>query len=236
MASSKSSQTTRNIVIACLALWSIISIIIIVVWATSPDMKGASQCRKEMQALTERHEGANVLWTKDRKALEELVRQGWRNQTALQKQIDQYKEQMQILNISLNVSLLENVILNGNITILESKIEEYKLIEGNLTTEIGLQKDQIEALEHNLTRKAQDMATCEALRLASIQLQTAAERQTQGCETTKQYLQKQLKKCKDMDHQEHEYHVDLNDNGAQGITTSGVTLAMIVCLSLLLVP
>jgi len=109
MASSKSSQTTRNIVIACLALWSIISLVIIVVWATSPDMKGASQCRKEMQALTESHEGAKVVWNKDRKALEELVRQGWRNQTALQKQIDQYKEQIQILNISLNVSQQENV-------------------------------------------------------------------------------------------------------------------------------
>ncbi|XP_056108661.1 uncharacterized protein si:ch211-1a19.3 [Rhinichthys klamathensis goyatoka] len=236
MASSKSSQNTRNIVIACLALWSIISLIIIVVWATSPDMKGASQCRKEMQALTERHEGARVVWSKDRKALEELVRQGWRNQTALLKQIDQYKEQIQILNISLNVSLQENVILNGNITILESKIEEYKLIEGNLTTEISLQKDQIEALEHNLTLKAQELASCEALRLASKQLQTAAERQTQGCETTKQYLQKQLTKCKDVDPHEHQVHVELNDNGAQGITTSTVTLAMIVCLSLLLVP
>lgn len=76
-------------------------------------MKGASQCRKEMQVLTERHEGAKVGWTKDRKALEELVRQGWRNQTALQKQIDQYKEQIQILNISLNDSLQENVSLSS---------------------------------------------------------------------------------------------------------------------------
>ncbi|XP_016388068.1 uncharacterized protein LOC107723855 [Sinocyclocheilus rhinocerous] len=236
MASSKSSQTTRNIVIACLVLWSIISVIIIVVWATSPEMKGASQCRTEMQALRERHEGAKVVWTKDRKALEELVRQGWRNQTALQKQIDQYKEQIQFMNISLNACLQENAILNGNITILDSKIEEYKLIEENLTAEISLQKDQIEALEHNLTLKAQELASCEALHLASKQLQTAAEKQKQACETTKQYLQKQLTKCKDVDHHKHEYHVELNDSGAQGITTRSVTLAMIVCLSLLLVP
>ncbi|XP_016346690.1 uncharacterized protein LOC107692240 [Sinocyclocheilus anshuiensis] len=235
MASSKSSQTTRNIVIACLVLWSIISIIIIVVWATSPEMKGASQCRKEMQALRERHEGTKVVWTKDRKALEELVRQGWRNQTALQKQIDQYKEQIQFMNISFNACLQENAILNGNITILDSKIEEYKLIEENLTAEISLQKDQIEALEHNLTLKAQELASCEALHLASKQLQTAAEKQKQACETTKQYLQKQLTKCKDVDHHKHEYHVELNDSGAQGITSS-VTLAMIICLSLLLVP
>lgn len=113
MTNSKSSQTTRNIVIACLALWSIISLIIIVVWATSPEMKGASQCRTEMQDLRERHEGAKVVWTKDRKALEELVRQGWRNQTALLKQIDQYKEQIQSLNISLNNSLQKIVSLSS---------------------------------------------------------------------------------------------------------------------------
>lgn len=113
MTNSKSSQTTRNIVIACLALWSIISLIIIVVWATSPEMKGASQCRTEMQDLRERHEGAKVVWTKDRKALEELVRQGWRNQTALQTQIGQYKEQIQSLNISLNDSLQEIVSLSS---------------------------------------------------------------------------------------------------------------------------
>uniref|UniRef100_A0A672QVE5 Si:ch211-1a19.3 n=1 Tax=Sinocyclocheilus grahami TaxID=75366 RepID=A0A672QVE5_SINGR len=191
MTSSKSSQTTRNIVIACLALWSIISLIIIVVWATSPEMKGASQCRTEMQDLRERHEGAKVVWTKDRKALEDLVRQGWRNQTTLQKQIDLYKEQIQSLNISLNDSLQEIAILNENITVLDSKNEKYKLIEENRTAEISLQKDQIEALEHNLTLKAQELASCEALHLASKQLQTAAEKQKQACETTKQYLQKQ---------------------------------------------
>ncbi|KAK9966365.1 hypothetical protein ABG768_003482 [Culter alburnus] len=237
MANSKSSQTTRNIVIACLALWSIISLIIIVVWATSSDMKGASQCRKEMQALTERHDVAKVEWTKNRRALEDLVRQGWRNQTTLQKEIDQNMEQIQILNLSLNDSRQENAILTENITILESKIEEYKLIEGNLTTEISLQKDHIEALEHNLTLKAQELASCEAFRLASKQLQTAAEKQTQVCETTKQYLQKQLAKCKDIDHHGHEpIYIEPNDSGVQGITTSRVTLAMIVCISLLLVP
>ncbi|TRY93780.1 hypothetical protein DNTS_002875 [Danionella cerebrum] len=221
MTSSKSSQTTRNIVIACLALWSIISLIIIVVWATSPEMKGASQCQTEMQALRDKYEGAKVLWGKDRKALEELVRQGWRNQTVLLMQIDQHKEQIVFLNSSLNVSLLENAVLNVNITMLENKIEENKLIEGNLTAEISLQKDQIEALEHNLTLKAQELASCEALHLASKQLQTAAEKQKQACETTKQYLQKQLAKCKEADHpeKEHQLHLELNDSGAHRITT-----------------
>lgn len=239
MTSSKSSQTTRNVVIAFLALWSIISLIIIVVWATSPEMKGASQCRAEMQDLKEKYEGAKVVWTKDRKALEELVRQGWRNQTVLQKQIDQSKEQIHALNLSLNVSLVENAILNDNITTLENKIEEYKFIEGNLTEEINLQKDLIDSLEHNLTLKAQELASCEALQLASKQLQTAAEKQKLACETTKQYLQKQLNKCKNVEQHDDElpeYHVQPNDSGAQDITKSSMTLAVIVCLGLLLTP
>ncbi|XP_051529417.1 uncharacterized protein LOC127426565 [Myxocyprinus asiaticus] len=238
MANSKSSQTTRNIVIACLALWSIISLIIIVVWATSPEMKGATQCRTEMQALTETHEEAKIVWIKDRRALEILVRQGWRNQTLLQNQIDQYKEQLRLLNVSLESSQQENAFLNSNITLLESKIEEYKSMEWNLTAEIILQKDQIEALEHNLTLKAQELESCEALRIAAKQLQNVAEKQTQTCETSKQYLQKQLTKCKNMEHHEHgtiEYHLNLNDNSAQGTITSSVALVAILCLSLLLV-
>lgn len=109
MASSKSSQTTRNVLIACLTLWSIISLIIIVVWATSPDMKGASQCRQELQALNEKLEGAKVMWNKDRRALEALVRQGWDNQTVLQGQIDDYKERLRQINVSLDDCRQENV-------------------------------------------------------------------------------------------------------------------------------
>lgn len=52
--------------------------------------------------------------------------------------------------------------------------------------------DKIEALEHNLTLKIQEMASCEALHLASTHLQTAAEKQKQVCETSNQYLEKQL--------------------------------------------
>lgn len=44
------------------------------------------------------------------------------------------------------------------------------------------------------------------------------------------------KECKGVDQHKHEYNDQLNDSGAQGITTSSVTLAMIVCLSLLLAP
>lgn len=75
-ASSKSSQTAKNVAIALLALWSIISLIVIVVWATSPDLKSSAQCRKELQDATEKLEGAKVVWSKNKVALEELVEAG----------------------------------------------------------------------------------------------------------------------------------------------------------------
>lgn len=72
-APSKSSQTAKNVVIALLALWSIVSLIIIVVWATSPDLKPSAQCRAELQDLTEKLEGSRVVWNKNKEALEEKV-------------------------------------------------------------------------------------------------------------------------------------------------------------------
>ncbi|XP_052466112.1 uncharacterized protein LOC128022512 [Carassius gibelio] len=218
MSNSKSSQTKCNIV---LSVWSIISLIVIVVLAILLNMKGDSQCQKEMQV-------------ESTKAFDELLRQGLKNQSALQKQIDQYKEQIQSENISLSATLQENIILKGNITFLANKIEEYKLIKENLTAEIRLQKGQIEALEHNLTLKAKELASCEALGLASKQLQTAAEEQKRACETTKQNLEEQLTKCKIVE--QHVNQAEHSGSRAQGITMSSVSLAMIVCLTLLLVP
>lgn len=72
-AASKSSQTAKNLLIAVLALWSIISLIVIVVWATSPSMKSSEQCRAELQDVTEKMEGAKVVYNKNKAALEEMV-------------------------------------------------------------------------------------------------------------------------------------------------------------------
>lgn len=69
----KSPEKAKNVVIALLALWSIISLVIIVVWATSPDLKSSAQCRAELQEVTEKLEGAKVVFNKNKVALEEKV-------------------------------------------------------------------------------------------------------------------------------------------------------------------
>lgn len=70
---SKSSQKVKNVVLGLLALWSVVSLVVIVVWATSPDLKGSAECRAELQEVTEKLEGAKAVWNKNKVALEELV-------------------------------------------------------------------------------------------------------------------------------------------------------------------
>ncbi|KAF4083461.1 hypothetical protein AMELA_G00141600 [Ameiurus melas] len=192
MAASKSSNTVRNIIFAVLTLWSIISLIIIVVWATSPDLKGASECNTNLKNLREKFEKEKDVWTKDRHALEELVRQGHLNQSLLLTRIDLLKDQLQFLNQSLDSCLQQNDMLNHNISVLQDEIELHKAIEANLTANITQQQDTIELLQHNLTQTAIELGMCTDLRKAALNLQTAAEKQTQGCQSSKQFIQKQL--------------------------------------------
>lgn len=101
-----------NIVIALLALWSIISLIIIVVWATSPDLKD-SDCNAELKTLKKKFDEEKHVWTKDRHALEELARQGRTNQSLLLTRLDQLKDHLQSLNQSLDTCLQQNVSVSG---------------------------------------------------------------------------------------------------------------------------
>ncbi|KAG7487871.1 hypothetical protein MATL_G00028030 [Megalops atlanticus] len=196
MASSKSSQTTRSIVIAFLALWSVISLIIIVVWATSPDMKNASQCRAEIEDLNKKHEDIKATWLKDKIALEEMVEAGRENQTTMRREIDVLTGRLNDTNTTLSACQEENVILNGNVTALENEVEAHVKTEANLTAEVELQKERIEFLEQNLTQIFHQQESCKALLTAAKSQQQAAESQMNACESSKQYVQKQLQKCK----------------------------------------
>lgn len=113
MAGSKTSHTMRNIVVGLLAIWSIISLIIIVVWATSPDLKGASECNAKLKDLKEKFAEEKKVWDMDRKALEELARQGYTNQSLLLIRIDQLKNTLQSLNQSLDSCMRQNVSVSG---------------------------------------------------------------------------------------------------------------------------
>ncbi|MCJ8737897.1 hypothetical protein PDJAM_G00029270 [Pangasius djambal] len=229
MAASKSSHTMRNIVIIFLALWSIISLIIIVVWATSPDLKGASECNANLKTLKEKFAEEKDIWAKDRHALEELVRQGRTNQSLLLTRMDQLKDQLQKLNQSLDSCLKQKDMLNDNITVLMEEIDLHKAIEANLTAKITQQQDVIELLQYNLTQTLSELESCTDLQKAAQILQTAAEKQTQGCQSSKQFLQKQLEKCKSTP------QTSSKNDGPPG-PRSGIFLVGLLCISFLLIP
>ncbi|XP_060797660.1 uncharacterized protein si:ch211-1a19.3 [Neoarius graeffei] len=228
-ASSKSSHKFLNFVIVLLTLWSIVSLIIIVVWATSPDLKGASECNANLKKLKEKFTEETNTWNKDRLALEELVRQGRNNQSLLLTHIDQLKDQLQFLNQSLDSCLQQNERLNENITVLKDEIDLHIAIEANLTANLTQKQELIELLQHNLTQTISELESCISLKQAAQSLQDAAERQTQGCQSGKQFLQKQLEKCKSVP------EARSPNDGPPG-PRSGVFLVGLLIISFLLIP
>nr|XP_046248466.1 uncharacterized protein si:ch211-1a19.3 [Scatophagus argus]XP_046248467.1 uncharacterized protein si:ch211-1a19.3 [Scatophagus argus]XP_046248468.1 uncharacterized protein si:ch211-1a19.3 [Scatophagus argus] len=198
-AASNSSQKVKNMVIALLALWSIISLIIIVVWATSPDLKSSAQCRAELQEVTEKMEGAKVVYNKNKVALEEMVEAEREERVRHKAEILVLLERLNTTNATLEECQQENVILNGNISVLQEKIEQLRQTEANLTAQLSLQEDQIEALQQNVTQTVLETMSCYNLNTAAKSHMLAAENQIKACEVGRQYLQKQLQKCKEVE-------------------------------------
>ncbi|XP_033476653.1 uncharacterized protein LOC117253376 [Epinephelus lanceolatus] len=196
-AASKSSQKAKNVVIALLALWSIISLIVIVVWATSPDLKSSAQCRAELQEMREKLEGAKVVFQKDKVALEEQV-------TAAREAQDRQRAEILLLLASINATNAtleecrqENVVLNGNISVLQETVEQLRETKANLTAQISEQEDHIEALQQNVTLAGHQTESCFSLKAAAESQMLAAQSQTKACESQQQFQQKQLQKCKE---------------------------------------
>ncbi|XP_010895835.2 uncharacterized protein si:ch211-1a19.3 [Esox lucius] len=231
MASSKSSQTTRNIVMSLLALWSIVSLIIIVVWATSPDLKSASQCRAELQAQKEKSKGESEVCAKNKTALEEMVKDVRANLTQQISEIERLQQHLNHTNRSLDDCRQEKVILCGNITVLENEIDSHKAIEANLTSEITLHQEQIEVLQENLTQASLKWESCTARHSAAESQRIAAESQTKACESSKLYLQKQIQRCKKCEAPGPE----MLDDGVATPQNSILALGMVLCVSLHLI-
>ncbi|MEQ2217327.1 hypothetical protein XENOCAPTIV_005517, partial [Xenoophorus captivus] len=84
---SKNSNKVLKGVTGLLVVWFIISIIIIVVWATSPDLKGSAQCRAELQDMATKLEGAKVQFSENKMALEEQVLEAREDQDRLKGKI-----------------------------------------------------------------------------------------------------------------------------------------------------
>ncbi|KAM7409792.1 hypothetical protein PAMA_001335 [Pampus argenteus] len=193
---SKSSQTTKNVLLALALIWSVVSLIIIVVWATSPDMKSSAKCRAELQKMTENLEATQQSWRKDKVALEEQVEEG-RAELAREKASYQLLQALlNTTNTTLEECRQENLLLNRNISTLQEEVEQLHQTEANLTARLRLQEDHIEVLQQNLTQAFHQTESCFSLKEAAQSQMLAAQSQTKACQSSQHYLQKQLQKCK----------------------------------------
>ncbi|KAG7513714.1 hypothetical protein JOB18_014833 [Solea senegalensis] len=195
-APSKSSQKAKNVALALLAIWSIVSLVVIVVWATSPDLKSSAQCRAELQDTKEKMEGARVVWGKDRVALEEKVEEERDKQERLAAKNLLLLGQLHAANGSLEECRHDSVILNMNISVLQENVEQLREKEVNLTSQLDLKEEHIDTLEQNLTQAVHLTQSCYSLKDAAQSQMSAAQIQTKACESKQQYLQKLLHKCK----------------------------------------
>ncbi|MEQ2235743.1 hypothetical protein ILYODFUR_005351 [Ilyodon furcidens] len=136
----KNSNKVLKGVIGLLAVWSIISIIIIVVWATSPDLKGSAQCRAELRDMTTKLEGAKVQFNENKIALEEQVLEAREDQDRLKGKILLLMGHLNTTNTTLEECRQKNVALAENVTALQEDIRLLQQKEANLTEKLSLQE------------------------------------------------------------------------------------------------
>ncbi|XP_048831759.1 uncharacterized protein si:ch211-1a19.3 [Brienomyrus brachyistius] len=239
MTSSKSSKTTCNIVMAILVIWSIISLIIIIVWATSPEIKDVNKCRTELEAKVQEYTSTSAVWVQDRKALEEHIEKSREREAQLSQDISRLWESQRKTNESLKISMEENVILRDNITVLENETERQRELVKNLTSEITAHKEKLEDLQYNLTQAFHLMESCEASWAAAIHHQRAAESRLNALNTSHMSLLNQLNRCKKDDssisQQNQQSHQSQPDSGSPRLHISPFALSVLTFVSLHLV-
>merc|ERR1712131_131967 len=190
---SSGSRTCCNVIIAILTLWSVISLIVIVVWVTNPQLRDIKLCRDNLAEEEEKVKQGQA----NQRALEKLVEAGRKIQAAQEAEINLLKVVQQNYSASLNDCRHENdILLTVNITVLEKEIEMHKEIEANLTAEIAAHQDQIENLKANLTQSLHQREACRAQTVVAENRQLMAESENKVCESARAETQRQLEKCK----------------------------------------
>ncbi|KAK2900741.1 hypothetical protein Q8A67_008856 [Cirrhinus molitorella] len=191
-----SSQNTCNWIMALLALWSVVSLIVIVVWATWPPLAGVTQCRAAQQALIEKMEGAKVMKEKSQEVLKSALKLNLENQTKLEEELGSLLKYQRETNASLTESLRLQIILKENVTALENHRLMHQSEHAKLFSEMVQREALIEILWVNLTSVSHHLDSCAALRDATSSQQVAAESQRKACESKTTYLVKQVDNCK----------------------------------------
>ncbi|KAG7277547.1 hypothetical protein CRUP_030709 [Coryphaenoides rupestris] len=173
-----SCQTFKNLLLGLLVVWGVASLVIIIMWASKPAQDNASPCSERLQEVQEKLEGAKVVWGKNKVALEMVVVGLRENQTRQQEQIQTLLEHLALSNRSLETCHQEQVVLNGNMSLLEQEMERQKEIEANLTAHISLQRGHIEAMQQNVTQETHRTAAAQCKEIKHCSSDQRAEKPT----------------------------------------------------------
>ncbi|KAJ3599445.1 hypothetical protein NHX12_033408 [Muraenolepis orangiensis] len=192
-----SCQTFKAFLVGLLVVWGVASLVIIAVWMSQPETTSVAPCGERLQELTEKLEGAKVVWGQNKVALEEMVEELRENQTRQQEKIQTLVESLALSRRSLEACHQEQVVLNGNISLLEQRVEQQKETAANLTALVSLQREDIETLQQNVTQASHRTASCLSLNMAAESQAMAAQSQTKACDSSKEYLERQLSRCKE---------------------------------------
>lgn len=119
--SSRCSKRVQQVVVVLLVLWSVVSLVVIVVWCTSPDLKGSAHCRAQLAQTTENQQAAQERWSKDKEALEEKLQE--QHQETLQRGLEVLMLQVQLNQTKDDLQELQQ----ENVS--EEKQEEKKLLQ-----------------------------------------------------------------------------------------------------------
>ncbi|MCJ8731908.1 hypothetical protein PDJAM_G00204630 [Pangasius djambal] len=172
-----------------------VSVVVIVVWATWTPRAGAGQCEARRHALLENAEGARVVWERERQTSERERALSTDTQTQLQREIHSITHTITHTNQMLTHHLHTQAVLRENLTALQNEVQQYKRAVAKLTTEHTHCTELIEELQVNLSREQHQLDSCSSLCDAVRSRYAAAESQRKACEIHTNYLHTQVEKC-----------------------------------------
>ncbi|XP_056460068.1 uncharacterized protein si:ch211-1a19.3 [Gadus chalcogrammus] len=134
-----SCQTCKTLLLALLVVWGVASMVIIAVWASQPEATPPAPCDQRLQEVTEKLEGAKVVWGKNKVALEEMVEKLRVNQTRQQDRVRTLETGLALSGRSLEACRHGQALLHGNMSSLQQQLEQQELLYRNLSARAGRQ-------------------------------------------------------------------------------------------------
>ncbi|XP_029943119.1 uncharacterized protein LOC115385282 [Salarias fasciatus] len=186
----------QTLALAVLSAWSLASLITIVAWATSPDLKGAARCRGDLRAAAVQLEGQRAVWGGERSQLEGALQAEREARERAESRAAALTLGMERLNQSLEECRETEAALRQNVSLLLDEREQQRRQLANLSAHIAAQDELVAYLEHNATQALMAAAACERLRTAEQHQAAAARTQTEACRVHQDFLQRQLAVCK----------------------------------------